>query len=67
MSIENELKTVSPAKLSEITGIPLRTLASWRRAGKGPIFIKADGKKGAVRYLIKEVEKWVLTHLNHPR
>lgn len=61
-----ELKTVSPAKLSEITGIPLRTLASWRRVGKGPSFIKADGKKGAVRYLMSEVEQWMVNHINHP-
>lgn len=54
-----ELKTVSPAELSEITGIPLRTLASWRRAGKGPTFIKAYGEKGAVRYLLKDVKEWM--------
>lgn len=66
MQYQEKLKTVSPAELAEITGIPLRTLASWRRVGKGPSFIKADGKKGAVRYLMNEVEKWMLTHTNHP-
>lgn len=59
MSIE-ELKTVSPAELSEITGIPLRTLAGWRTKGTGPAYIKADGEKGAVRYLLLDVKDWMM-------
>lgn len=53
------LKTVSPAELSEITGIPVRTLGSWRVQGMGPAYVKAEGQKGAIRYRLTEVEEWM--------
>lgn len=54
-----DLLTVSPAELSELTGIPLRTLASWRNTGVGPAYIKAEGQKGAIRYSLRGVEEWM--------
>ena len=55
----NNLKTVSPMELSELTGIPLRTLAGWRNTGGGPAYIKAEGRNGAIRYLLRDVKEWM--------
>lgn len=62
-----ELKTVSPTELSEITGIPVRTLAGWRNTGVGPSYIKAEGRNGAIRYLLKDVKEWMLKNRHNPR
>ena len=61
-----DLKTVSPAELSEITGIPLRTLAGWRNTGAGPSYIKAEGRNGAIRYFINDVKEWMLKNRHNP-
>lgn len=53
------LKTVSPSELYKMTGIPLKTLAGWRNKKVGPSYIKAEGEKGAIRYLISDVEEWM--------
>jgi hypothetical protein len=34
-------------------------LRTWRSEGRGPSFIKAEGKKGAIRYKLEAVEKWL--------
>ena len=54
-----DLRMLNSSELSEIIGIKSATLRSWRKRGFGPNFIKADGLKGQVRYMVKDVRTWI--------
>lgn len=51
---------------SEIVGIGSGTLRAWRSQGKGPKFYKAPGQKGAVRYKLSDLLRWVDTLAQKP-
>lgn len=53
-----ENKLYAPKEFSEMTGIGKNTLATWRRNGVGPEFIKAEGKNGAILYTFRSLEEW---------
>lgn len=53
------IKLLTVNQVVEITGICRNTLASWRHAGTGPDFIKAEGQKGRVFYKPEAIEKWI--------
>ncbi|WP_353885176.1 helix-turn-helix domain-containing protein [uncultured Bifidobacterium sp.] len=48
---------LDPRELSNITGIPLGTLAYWRHAGKGPLFLRLGGR--VIRYRKSDVDSWI--------
>lgn len=54
-----DLRMLSSSELAVILSIKPATLRSWRKRGFGPNFIKADGEKGQVRYMVKDVRAWV--------
>lgn len=39
----------NPAKVAEILGVSVKTLASWRCQGKGPKYVKYGGRFGGYR------------------
>jgi predicted site-specific integrase-resolvase len=53
-----ENKFLSPKEVSEIHGIPEKTLANWRSQGKGPAYYKLAGK---VKYACVDIETWIET------
>lgn len=61
---KNDLLNTNEA--SEIVGIRSGTLRAWRSQGKGPKFYKAPGKKGAVRYKLSDLLRWVETLDQNP-
>lgn len=52
-------KGLDPKAVSELTGIPTATLATWRCRNLGPPFMKLGGH---VRYRQGEVHKWMLAN-----
>ena len=46
-------------EIAEILGIPSATVRTWRYRERGPSYVKAEGKKGAVLYPIVDFEKWL--------
>ena len=46
-------------EIAEMIGISVNTLRTWRRRATGPKFIKAEAKKGAVRYEMGDVLSWI--------
>jgi predicted site-specific integrase-resolvase len=54
-----EIRYLNERELSEKIGVCSSTLRTWRSEGRGPSFIKAEGKKGAIRYKLEAVEKWL--------
>lgn len=52
---------LTPAELCERlrNRVAMKTLATWRRTGRGPRHIKlASGRRGAVLYPLSAVEEW---------
>lgn len=54
-----DLRMLNSNELSKILSVKSATLRSWRKRGYGPNFIKADGEKGQVRYMVKDVRTWI--------
>lgn len=52
-------RMLSPKEVAELTGIKINTLAGWRHRGRGPHFIKADGEKGGIYYIFRELQEWL--------
>jgi len=52
------LECISEKQLSELLSIKEATLRTWRARGRGPQFIKAEGKKGSVRYPLHAIQEW---------
>lgn len=46
-------------ELSEYLGINVQTLRTWRKRCIGPNYIKAEGKKGMIRYHIEDINIWM--------
>lgn len=64
--IEKRLKEEELAARFQVT---VSTVQRWRRAGKGPSYIKIDDGNSAVRYRMDDVLAWeesrlVVTHNN---
>ena len=47
---------LGPAELSELLGIPEKTLANWRSQRRGPLFLRIGAH---VRYRLLDVEQWL--------
>ena len=56
--MEQLIECISEKQLSKLLNIKEATLRTWRARGRGPRFIKAEGKKGSVRYPVEEIQKW---------
>lgn len=52
------LECISEKQLSELLNIKGGTLRTWRARGSGPKYIKAEGKKGSIRYPVKFLKEW---------
>lgn len=59
MSNELKKRTLTPAEVEEIYGIPRGSLANMRWAKRGPRYYKRPGGR-SVFYLREDVERWVL-------
>ncbi|MEW5832331.1 MAG: helix-turn-helix domain-containing protein [Campylobacterota bacterium] len=46
-------------EVAEMINVSVHTLRTWRERGRGPKYIKAEGKRGAVRYELDDVLKWI--------
>ena len=49
---------INEQRVSEITGIKIRTLRKWRLQGRGPAVRRVEGR--LVRYSLRDVESWML-------
>jgi predicted site-specific integrase-resolvase len=51
---------MSAAEVAEYTGISVDRLNSWRKLGRGPIYVKmGEGPNGAVRYPRESLRQYV--------
>lgn len=42
---------MTPTEVADYTGLSVERLSAWRKAGRGPTYIKVgEGQNGAVRY-----------------
>lgn len=58
--MENKEATfLTDVEVADIINISVNTLRTWRRRGIGPKFIKAESKRGTVRYDINDVQRWI--------
>lgn len=55
---DDQTQLLTPQDLSDLLGIPVRTLADWRSARKGPLPLRIGVH---VRYRISDVETWLET------
>jgi len=46
-------------EVAEMINVSVHTLRTWRERGRGPKYIKAEGKRGSVRYELDDVLKWI--------
>lgn len=56
--MENK-KYYNEKEIAATLGISAATVRTWRNRGRGPSYLKADGKKGSVLYSIVDFEKWI--------
>ena len=54
-----ERRYLATKEVEEIYGIKRQTLAVWRMHGKGPGYVKLDGK---VLYSVNEIERWLASN-----
>jgi predicted site-specific integrase-resolvase len=53
---------MSPAQVAEFTGISIERLNGWRKAGRGPVYVKmGGGPNGAVRYPREDLRIYITT------
>jgi predicted DNA-binding transcriptional regulator AlpA len=57
MNKEFEKRSITPAELEAIYGIPRGSLANMRWAKKGPKYYKAGARR--VIYMVSDVENWL--------
>ncbi len=50
---------IPSSELATLLGVSQKTLERWRVEGGGPPFVKAPGTRGAVRYDLDAVERWI--------
>lgn len=54
-----DLKMLTTNELAIILNTKSATLRSWRKRNIGPNYIKADGERGQVRYMVQDVRNWI--------
>lgn len=55
---------IHPRQVAQRYGMTPASLANWRRAGKGPPFIRlGDGKRPRVMYRLADVIAWERNHI----
>ncbi|AKK03078.1 helix-turn-helix transcriptional regulator [Corynebacterium epidermidicanis] len=55
-TLESLQSMLRPAELSELSGFPETTLATWRSRGRGPKFVRIMGR---VYYRKTDVDAWL--------
>ena len=60
METDNRTGYMDPQTAGRYLGVTERTLQSWRRAGKGPGYIRLHGhQNGRLRYSKEELDRWM--------
>ena len=54
-------------EVAEMINVSVHTLRTWRERDRGPKYIKAEGKRGAVRYELDDILKWIEESRNRAR
>lgn len=49
----------SPAEAAKYLGITTRTMAQWRRTGRGPTYARLGGLTSRVRYEKSQLDQWM--------
>ena len=57
------MKLMTPREVSEAFGISEHTLAKWRVAGAGPIYIRVGS---CIRYRLSDLEEWLQSRERKP-
>ena len=47
---------LTPRELANLLRLSQGTVTNWRRAGKGPRFVRAES---TIRYAVSDVERWL--------
>ena len=55
---------LSPAEAAQYLGITTRTLAEWRRTGRGPAYVRLAGPTSRVRYDRADLDRWMRARLH---
>jgi transposase len=55
----NEMTFLKDKEVAEMINVSVNTLRTWRRNGRGPKFLKAEGTRGSIRYDSEDVRKWI--------
>ncbi len=64
MTLQNEVKVLTPAEAAGITGYKKRTLDNLRSMGKGPAYIKLNKRR--VGYLYADLVEYIRKHRIEP-
>ena len=51
-------KYLTDVELAERLGVSAEAVRAWRRQGKGPDYLKIEGRAGTVRYPETWVDEW---------
>lgn len=54
-----DLKMLTTSELAKLLHTQTGTLRSWRKRAIGPTYIKGEGLRGQVRYMVKDVRNWI--------
>jgi predicted DNA-binding transcriptional regulator AlpA len=54
-------RLLTPLQTSEFLGVPLGTLAQWRSQGRGPQYVKLEGR--LVRYRTSDLERYISSRM----
>lgn len=54
-----EMTFLKDTEVAEMINVSVNTLRTWRRNGRGPKFLKAEGTRGSIRYDSEDVKKWI--------
>lgn len=62
------VRHLTAAELADRLRLSMETLRDWRRAGKGPAYIRSEGEgdKATIRYRLTDVEAWEESRLIRP-
>ena len=58
------IRYLKPDEAAAVLTVAPKTLANWRRAGFGPLWIRA---RGGIRYLEAEIIAWMQAGRSHPK
>lgn len=57
-----KVRYLTEAELAERLGVTASAVSAWRKQGKGPDYLKVEGRMGTVRYPETWVDEWAESH-----